>query len=59
MDKILVTIENEGVRLDVFLAKYFFSITRGEIIRNIKKGGILVNDKVVKPSYHLKESDSF
>jgi 23S rRNA pseudouridine1911/1915/1917 synthase len=55
--KILITTENAGIRLDVFLAKEFFSFTRGEIIRNIKKGIILVNGKEVKPSYQLKEND--
>lgn len=32
-------------------------VTRGEIIRNIKAGDILVNDKKIKPSYLLKEKD--
>ena len=32
-------------------------VTRGEIIRNIKAGDIIVNDKKIKPSYILKEKD--
>ncbi|MCX6763719.1 MAG: RluA family pseudouridine synthase [Candidatus Moranbacteria bacterium] len=44
-------------RIDKFLAEEFFSHTRGEIIRNIKSGKILVNEKKVKPSYILKKDD--
>jgi 23S rRNA pseudouridine1911/1915/1917 synthase len=48
---------NAGSRIDKFLAQEFFSLSRGEIIKNIKEGKILVNDGSVKPSYHLKETD--
>jgi 23S rRNA pseudouridine1911/1915/1917 synthase len=55
----LIKIEknNAGTRIDKFLAKEFFSLSRGEIIRNIKAGKILVNNKIIKPSYILKEND--
>ena len=46
-----------GIRIDKFLAQEFFSLSRGEIIKNIKEGKILVNKEIVKPSYHLKEND--
>lgn len=50
-----------GSRIDKFLKKEVFfndeKITRGEIIRLIKSGKILVNDKKAKPSYILKEKD--
>lgn len=59
MKKIIVDKISAGVRLDKFLAREFFSLglTRGEIIRNIKEGNILVNNKAVKPSYKLGEND--
>lgn len=46
-----------GKRIDKFLAQEFFLYSRGEIIKKIKSGQILVNDKVVKPSYVLEEGD--
>jgi len=49
-----------GQRIDLFLKEgVFFSseMTRGEIIRNIKNGNILVNEKKIKPSYILKIKD--
>jgi 23S rRNA pseudouridine1911/1915/1917 synthase len=60
MEKTTINKNNSGGRLDKFLMREFFldmEISRGEIIRNIKSGKILVNDKIVKPSYLLKESD--
>ena len=58
--KIVITTENAGQRTDLFLKEEVFfneEITRGEIIRNIKSGKILVNEKNIKPSYILKEND--
>ena len=43
--------------MDRFLVREFFSYTRGEIIRNIKSGNVLVNGKEIKPSHSLKEND--
>jgi 23S rRNA pseudouridine1911/1915/1917 synthase len=57
MKKIIITKENENRRIDKFLAKEFFSYTRGDLIRSIKEGKISVNKKNVKPSYILKEND--
>ena len=60
MKKIIIKKENAGVRLDKFLVKEFFSLgmTRGEIIKNINNGNILVNDKQAKPSYVLRPEDA-
>lgn len=57
--KLVVSNIQSYTRIDKFLAREFFSLglTRGEIIRNIRKGNALVNGKVVKPSYILKEND--
>jgi 23S rRNA pseudouridine1911/1915/1917 synthase len=59
MKNILVDKANSNVRLDKFLAKEFFSLgmTRGDIVRNINNGKILVNGKESKPSYALKKGD--
>ncbi len=59
MKKIIINENNKGIRIDKFLVKEFFSLglTRGEVIRNIKDGSILVNNKKVKPSYKLNEND--
>jgi len=58
----MIKIERKDVRkrIDKFLKKGIFfddKITRGEIIRNIKSGNVLVNGKEIKPSYILKEND--
>lgn len=45
------------MRLDKFLVKEFFSLSRGEIIRKIKSSQILVNNKNAKPSYILRQND--
>jgi 23S rRNA pseudouridine1911/1915/1917 synthase len=57
MKIIKVQQNNIGIRIDKFLAQEFFSLSRGEIIKNIKEGKILVNEEEIKPSYHLKEND--
>lgn len=67
MKKIIITSDNSGIRLDKFLAssfakasenrEEFFSYTRGDIVRNIKSGKILVSGEKVKPSYLLKKGD--
>lgn len=61
MKEIIVDQKQSGQRVDKFLKKEIFfdteKITRGEIIRNIKKGNILVNGEKVKPSFILKKND--
>lgn len=57
MKKIIITRENANQRIDKFLAKEFFSYTRGDLIRSIREGKIKVNKKNIKPSYCLKEND--
>jgi len=58
--KIIVTSEKASNRIDKFLMEEVFlnlDKTRGEIIRYIKSGNILVDSKIVKPSYILKEGE--
>lgn len=57
MEKIFITSEKAGQRIDKFLAKEFFLYSRGEVMRHIKKGEVMVNGKTVKPSYVLEEND--
>jgi len=60
MKKITIDDQNAGERIDKFLKEEFFldmEMTRGEVIRKIKEGQILLNGKIVKPSYVLKEQD--
>jgi len=57
--KIIIDQNNSKQRIDKFLVKELFSsgMTRGEIIRNINSGKVLVNEKQIKPSYVLKKND--
>ncbi len=57
MEKIIITKEKAGKRIDKFLATEFFSYSRGELIKKIKSGEVLANKKIVKPSYVLQEKD--
>ena len=57
MEKIIIEQESAGKRIDKFLVREFFLYSRGEIIRKIKKGDVLVNKKIIKPSYILEEGD--
>ncbi len=57
MKKILISSDNSNQRLDKFLLREFVLYTRGEIIRAVKAGNVLVNNKIVKPSYILKVGD--
>jgi 23S rRNA pseudouridine1911/1915/1917 synthase len=55
--QIIIKKEQAGIRIDKFLTKELLSFTRGEIIRSIKGGNVLMNGKKVKPSYVLKSGD--
>ena len=57
MNKVVVTSENENVRLDVFLTKIIEGKSRSYTQKLIDEGKCLVNGKNVKGSYHLKEND--
>ncbi len=59
MKKITISPKNSGQRIDKFLTQEFFcnEKSRGEIIRLIKEGKVIVGRKKIKPSYVLKEGD--
>lgn len=58
--KKIVEKKGAGSRIDKFLKEGFFcnaEVTRGDVIRLIKDGKVLVNGKETKPSYALKLGD--
>ncbi|MEI8343760.1 MAG: RluA family pseudouridine synthase [Candidatus Moraniibacteriota bacterium] len=57
MEKIIIEFENSGKRIDKFLAEEFFLYSRGEIVKKIKEGNVLVNGESVKPKYKLEKND--
>jgi 23S rRNA pseudouridine1911/1915/1917 synthase len=57
MKKITIKEDEAGRRIDKFLKKEFFSYSRGDIIKKIKMGEVLVNNEKIKPSYELKIGD--
>lgn len=60
MEETLLLIDEEfdGVRIDKFLANYYEDKSRSYLQGLIEKGNILVNDKIVKSNYKLKNKDS-
>ncbi len=57
MKNIIITNENAGQRLDVFLTKELPDLTRSKIQKLIKTENILINKKQVTPHYKLKKDD--
>jgi len=58
MTKYSFRIESQvGIRLDQFLVKKFPQYSRAYLKKQIRAGNILVNGKIVKPAYLLKEND--
>jgi 23S rRNA pseudouridine1911/1915/1917 synthase len=47
----------EEPRLDQFLASHFTEVSRSILRRLIDQGGVLVNDRVVKASYRMRNGD--
>lgn len=50
--------EFEGMRLDKFLAVVYDDLSRSQLQKMIKSGGVLVNQKLAKPSYTLSLTDN-
>ncbi len=57
MEKYIVKNEDEGIRIDSYLAKENESLSRVAIQRLIKEEKILVNNKKTKSSYKVSEND--
>lgn len=58
MQELIVDLENEGVRLDAYLASQCADISRSAIRRMIDDGCVMVDGVVQKPSYKVKEADA-
>ncbi len=46
------------IRIDLFLMDRIMNITRNKIQNVIRSGGVLVNDKPIKPNYKVRPSDN-
>ena len=57
IQKFIIDYNDDGKRIDLFLAEIMSDISRSKIQSEIKKGTILVNNKIIKPSYTLSEND--
>jgi 23S rRNA pseudouridine1911/1915/1917 synthase len=57
MDFLKIEPDHAGVRLDTFLAAQFEGWSRARLQRLIENEDVLVNGKVSKPSYKLREGD--
>jgi len=53
-----VSSEDEGIRLDRFLASYLPDLSRSSLKKAIETGGVLVDGETARPSYRLKEKQS-
>ena len=55
--KIIIDELTDEKRLDAYLAEYLQDYSRSKIQSEIKKGNILVNNTLIKPSYIIKPND--
>jgi 23S rRNA pseudouridine1911/1915/1917 synthase len=53
----VVSSEEAGKRLDVFIKEKLSDLSRSRIQKLIEEGYVLVNEKASKPSYKVKEND--
>jgi len=58
MQTLSVLPKDAPVRLDTYLRRFFHERSRSDIARAIKEGSILVNGRIAKPSYTVREYDS-
>jgi 23S rRNA pseudouridine1911/1915/1917 synthase len=54
---VIIGVEAAGGRLDSFLASHLKEISRTRVQRAVVDGDILVNQRVAKPSYRLRDGD--
>ncbi|MDD4543643.1 MAG: pseudouridine synthase, partial [Clostridia bacterium] len=57
-DYVLHVDQDEGLRLDIYLAKYIEDYSRSYIQKTIKDGNVTVNGKIKNPSYKVNSKDS-
>ena len=56
-EEIVIVNQDEGKRLDVFVASCNLELSRTRVKKLIEENKILVNDKIEKESYKVKEKD--
>lgn len=56
--KLTAVLDNEGLRLDVFIASAGVGLTRSAAVRLIEEGAIKVNDKAEPKNYKLSAGDT-
>ena len=57
MSKFIIQTSDAGVRLDLYLTKVL-ATSRHQIVKQIKDGGILVNEELKKAGYIIKTDDN-
>ncbi len=57
MDKKEFKVENEGIRIDVFLSEKISELSRSNVQKLVKDKSVLVNGKDIKSNYKLKCGD--
>ncbi len=57
MKKLIVSEENDGIRLDAYIADNMENLSRTAVKRLIEDGNIIVNNKIQKVSYKVHEND--
>jgi 23S rRNA pseudouridine955/2504/2580 synthase len=57
MDRINITLNEAGQRLDRFLRKYLKDMALSEIYKLLRKNAVRVNGKRAKENYRLNEGD--
>ena len=57
LNSIVVTDEDDLIRIDKFICEAGFELTRSRIQSLISDGNITVNDKVIKANYKVREND--
>ena len=57
LNSIVVTDEDDLIRIDKYISESGFELTRSRIQSLISDGNITVNDKVVKANYKVREND--
>ena len=57
MKKLIVSEENDGIRLDAYIADNMENLSTTAVKRLIEDGNIIVNNKIQKVSYKVHEND--
>lgn len=58
INKFIVEDENESIRIDKYLSLEYSHLTRNRIQNLIDDGNVVVNDKIIKSNYKIKNGDN-